>query len=32
MFVSLTQSEYDALVAAGTVDANKYYLIVGDDE
>ena len=31
-FVSLTQSEYDALVAAGTVDANKYYLIVGDDE
>lgn len=32
LFVSMTQAEYDALVAAGTVDANKYYMIVGDSE
>lgn len=32
MFVSLSQDEYDALVASGAVDANKYYLIVGDGE
>ena len=31
-FVPLTQEEYDALVTAGTYDANKYYLIVGDSE
>lgn len=31
-FISLTQAEYDALVAAGEVDANKYYMIVGDGE
>ena len=30
MFEPVTQEEYDALVAAGTVDASKYYLIVGD--
>lgn len=30
--VSLTQAEYDALVSAGTVDPNKYYMIVGDGE
>ena len=30
--VPLTQAEYDALVAAGTVDPNKYYMIVGDGE
>ena len=30
MFVSLTQAQYDALVSSGSVDANKYYMIVGD--
>lgn len=30
--VPLTQAEYDALVSAGTVDPNKYYMIVGDGE
>ena len=30
MFVSLTQDQYDALVSSGSVDANKYYMIVGD--
>lgn len=30
IIVPLTQSEYDALVSAGTVDPNKYYMIVGD--
>ena len=29
LFVSCTQAEYDALVEAGTVDPNKYYMIVG---
>lgn len=29
LFVPVTQEEYDALVAAGTMDANKYYMIVG---
>lgn len=32
MFVSLSQDEYDALVAAGTVEEGKYYMIVGDSE
>lgn len=32
MFVPVTQEEYDALVASGTVDGSKYYLIVGDSE
>lgn len=32
LFVPMTQVEYDALVAAGAVDANKYYMIVGDSE
>ena len=30
LFVSITQEGYDALVAAGTVDPAKYYMIVGD--
>ena len=30
MFVPMTQAEYDALVTAGTVDASKYYMIVGE--
>lgn len=29
LFVPVTQEEYDAMVAAGTVDPNKYYMIVG---
>lgn len=29
LFVPVTQDEYDALVAAGTMDTTKYYLIVG---
>lgn len=29
-FPSMTQAEYDALVTAGTVDENKYYMIVGE--
>lgn len=29
MFVPITQESYDALVSAGTVDPNKYYMIVG---
>lgn len=32
MFVPVTQKEYDALVASGTVDDSKYYLIVGGSE
>ena len=32
LFVPCTQAEYDALVSAGTVDENKYYMIVGDSE
>jgi hypothetical protein len=31
-FVPLEQSEYDAMVEAGTVEDNVYYLIAGDDE
>ncbi len=31
-FIPVTQEEYDALVSAGTVDASKYYMIVGDSE
>jgi hypothetical protein len=29
MFVPMSQAEYDALVAAGTVDESKYYMIAG---
>ena len=29
-FPSVTQTEYDALVEAGTMDGTKYYMIVGD--
>lgn len=29
MIVSISQADYDALVAAGTVDESKYYMIVG---
>lgn len=29
LFIPITQEEYDALVAAGTVDDSKYYMIVG---
>ena len=29
-FLSVTQAEYDALFATGTVDESKYYMIVGD--
>ena len=32
VFVSVTQDEYDSLVASGAVDRNKYYVIVGDAE
>lgn len=31
-FIPVTQDEYDALVATGTVDESKYYVIVGDSE
>lgn len=31
-FVPISQADYDSLVAAGTVDATKYYMIVGDGE
>ena len=31
-FVPITQEGYDALVAAGTLDKTKYYMIVGDSE
>ena len=31
-FVPITQEGYDALVAAGTLDKTKYYIIVGDSE
>ena len=30
-FIPVTQYEYEALVAAGTVDDSKYYVIVGDN-
>lgn len=29
--VTLTQDEYDALVSAGTIDANTFYMIVDED-
>lgn len=29
VFVPISQADYDALVAAGTVDESKYYVIVG---
>lgn len=29
LFVPISQADYDALVAAGTVDESKYYMIVG---
>ena len=29
--VTLTQEEYDALVSAGTVDFNTFYMIVDED-
>ena len=29
--VTLTQDEYDALVSAGTVDFNTFYMIVDED-
>lgn len=29
MFVPVSQEDYDAMVAAGTVDESKYYMIVG---
>lgn len=32
LFEPVTQDEYDALVANGTVNENKYYLIVGDSQ
>ena len=31
-FIAVTQDEYDALVAAGTVDESKYYVIVEDSQ
>ena len=31
-FIPVTQDEYEALDAAGAVDPNKYYMIVGDSE
>lgn len=30
LFVPISQEDYDLLVSNGTVDANKYYMIVGD--
>lgn len=32
LFVTISQEAYDLLVSNGTVDANKYYMIVGDSE
>lgn len=32
LFVPISQEAYDLLVSNGTVDANKYYMIVGDSE
>lgn len=29
LFIPISQADYDALVAAGTVDESKYYMIVG---
>ena len=29
VFIPISQADYDALVAAGTVDESKYYMIVG---
>lgn len=29
VFIPISQADYDALVAAGTVDESKYYVIVG---
>ena len=29
--VTLTQDEYDALVSAGTIDFNTFYMIVDED-
>lgn len=29
--VTLTQEEYDALVSAGTIDFNTFYMIVDED-
>ena len=30
--ITLTQDEYESLVASGSVEENKYYVIVGDSE